>query len=43
MSALSTSGLSVELLLQFIDVKYDCFTLLFLVLGVEDAYVMPTH
>ena len=28
MSAPSTSGLSVELLLRVIDVKYGCFTLL---------------
>ena len=28
MSALSTSGLSVELLLRVIGVKYGCFTLL---------------
>ena len=30
MSAPSTSGLSVELLLRVIDVKYGCFTLLLL-------------
>ena len=29
MSAPSTSGLSVELLLRVIDVKYGCFTLLY--------------
>ena len=29
MSAPSTSGLSVELLLRVIDVKYGCFSLLF--------------
>ena len=29
MSALSTSGLSVELLFRVIDVKYGCFTLLY--------------
>ena len=29
MSAPSTSGLSVELLLRIIDVKYGCFTLLY--------------
>ena len=32
MSAPSTSGLSVELLLRVIDVKYSCFTLLYFTL-----------
>ena len=32
MSAPSTSGLSVELLLRVIDVKYGCFTLLYFTL-----------
>ena len=32
MSAPSTSGLSVELLLRVIDVKYGCFTLLYFLL-----------
>ena len=32
MSAPSTSGLSVELLLRVIDVKYGCFTLLYVFL-----------
>ena len=29
MSALSTLGLSIELLLRVIDIKYDCFSLLY--------------
>ena len=33
MSAPSTSGLSVELLLRVIDVKYGCFTLLYFTLS----------
>ena len=32
MSAPTTSGLSVELLLRVIDVKYGCFTLLYFLL-----------
>ena len=35
MSAPSTSGLSVKLLLRVIDVKYGCFTLLYFVRGVS--------
>ena len=33
MSAPSTSGLSVELLLRVIDVKYGCFALLYFYFG----------
>ena len=40
MSAPSTSGLSVELLLRVIDVKYGCFTLLLLT---EHKSVSYTH
>ena len=37
MSAPSTSGLSVELLLRVIDVKYGCFTLLL----TDSAHFLP--
>ena len=43
MSAPSTSGLSVELLLRVIDVKYGCFTLLyFTLLWHEFLHVLQT-
>ena len=37
MSAPSTSGLSVELLLRVIDVKYGCFTLLYFIVQPHTA------
>ena len=36
MSAPSTSGLLVELLLRVIDVKYGCFTLLYFIYSYKD-------
>ena len=43
MSAPSTSGLSVELLLRVIDVKYGCFTLLYFTLLYFTLSYNPTQ
>ena len=43
MSAPSTSGLSVELLLRVIDVKYGCFTLLYFTLLAGNRLVVLSN
>ena len=43
MRALSTSGLSVELLLRVIDVKYGCFTLLYFTLRISFSTDIMNH